>query len=358
MADRETTVTNAYQSTLTAELSAVAGTAELADVSALVAPFYLVIEPDDAGQREYVYVSALSGTTATLAERYLAGSAAPSGLVHPSGAVVRHAFMAQHLVDINDRVDAFSDHSGGTDTDDHPEATPSVRGFMSATDKTKLDGIDAGAKADHGGLAGLGDDDHGQYLKDKAAGGLASEVPNHDHSTSNEGGGVDHGQLNSLVGTDHHTQYLNSFRHSLQHQLMHVERTTIQSFGSGLNTIIWNSIVADTTDTSLSYDSGTGIFTVTDAVSAWMVTATIKWENNGAGTRELIIGDEEVTPHWWAITPEGPADMNFQTVTALIIPPTTPYEFSIQVRKSDATVVDIVPGDFAPLQCQLVRIGN
>jgi hypothetical protein len=39
-------------------------------------------------------------------------------------------------------------HEGGTDVADHPEATTSTRGFMSSGDKTKLDGIEAGAKAD------------------------------------------------------------------------------------------------------------------------------------------------------------------------------------------------------------------
>jgi hypothetical protein len=45
----------------------------------------------------------------------------------------------------------------------HAAATGSVAGFMSAADKTKLDGIAAGAESDHGGLTGLGDDDHTQY---------------------------------------------------------------------------------------------------------------------------------------------------------------------------------------------------
>lgn len=38
-------------------------------------------------------------------------------------------------------------------------------GFMSGADKTKLDGIAAGAVADHGALTGLNDDDHALYLR-------------------------------------------------------------------------------------------------------------------------------------------------------------------------------------------------
>ena len=45
----------------------------------------------------------------------------------------------------------------------HANATTSVAGFMSATDKTKLDGIASGAVSDHGALSGLADDDHIQY---------------------------------------------------------------------------------------------------------------------------------------------------------------------------------------------------
>ena len=48
----------------------------------------------------------------------------------------------------------------------HAVATTSVAGFMSDADKTKLDGITAGAVSDHGALSGLGDDDHAQYHND------------------------------------------------------------------------------------------------------------------------------------------------------------------------------------------------
>jgi hypothetical protein len=67
--------------------------------------------------------------------------------------------MAQHFEDLNDRIDAdasdvatlegeFDSHHGGTATTDHPEVTTGVRGFMSAADKTKLDGVETSATAD------------------------------------------------------------------------------------------------------------------------------------------------------------------------------------------------------------------
>jgi hypothetical protein len=61
----------------------------------------------------------------------------------------------------SDHIHAHGNQAGGTL---HALATISVNGFMSAVDKTKLDGIAAGAVSDHGALAGLGDDDHTQYL--------------------------------------------------------------------------------------------------------------------------------------------------------------------------------------------------
>ena len=44
---------------------------------------------------------------------------------------------------------------------------------------------------DHGAdLAGLGDDDHAQYLKEEASGGVASEVPDHTHENAATCGSV------------------------------------------------------------------------------------------------------------------------------------------------------------------------
>lgn len=68
-----------------------------------------------------------------------------------------------------------------------------------------IEGVVDGA-VDHGEIAGLADDDHTQYLKEKASGGLASEIPLHDHSSGAQAGTVDHGALTGLADDDH-TQY-------------------------------------------------------------------------------------------------------------------------------------------------------
>lgn len=65
---------------------------------------------------------------------------------------------------------------------------------------------------DHGELSGLGDDDHTQYLKEEASGGLASEVPDHTHQNADECGQLDHGVALTGLDDDDHPQYHNDAR--------------------------------------------------------------------------------------------------------------------------------------------------
>lgn len=132
MADRKSNYTNAFETTLTATLDGLGTLAVCADVSGLVAPGYLCIDPDDPAKREYVRFSVVSSPNLTLSERYLTGSAQGAGITHDSGAVVRMVPLAQAFEDIHDRIDA----------------------------------VDASIISDHGALSGLGDDDHPQYLQD------------------------------------------------------------------------------------------------------------------------------------------------------------------------------------------------
>ena len=46
----------------------------------------------------------------------------------------------------------------------------------------------SGGVTDHGALTGLTDDDHTQYLKEKASGGTAAEIPEHSHLSTATGG--------------------------------------------------------------------------------------------------------------------------------------------------------------------------
>lgn len=60
---------------------------------------------------------------------------------------------------------------------------------------------------DHGSMSGLSDDDHTQYLKEKASSGAASEIPIHTHASTDQAGTIDHGALTGRSDDDH-TQYL------------------------------------------------------------------------------------------------------------------------------------------------------
>ena len=124
MTAQETKLLNAFETTLSTTLGASGTTATLTAVTDaasnnIEAPCYLVIEPDSSTNREYVLVSAINiGTkTITLGDggssyRFLKGSSASSGLSHASGSTIRYVPMAQHIEDINDRVDTIINEAG------------------------------------------------------------------------------------------------------------------------------------------------------------------------------------------------------------------------------------------------------
>ena len=231
MADRTSNFLNAYESTLGGILDGTSMSCTVVDATGLVEPFYLVIDPDDPALREYIRISLVSGTTLTISERYLTGSAAGSGLIHQAGATVRHTALAQAFEDLHDRVDAAVAGAGATDhgdltglgdddhgayhndaraviwhdLDDHSAVTPADIGAAPAAegvtngDTHNHIGGDGG-QVDHGDLAGLGDDDHSGYHTDGRA------VTWHD---ADDHSGLEHvlatftelGDLSTKVGT-------------------------------------------------------------------------------------------------------------------------------------------------------------
>jgi hypothetical protein len=121
MTAQETKLFNAFETTLTSTMGSSDTTFSVNAVTdsyptTLSAPFYIVINPDSATNREVVLVTAVNtGTkqlTTSVPNRYLKGSAASSGLSHSSGTVVRMAPLQQHIEDINDRVDANFNEAG------------------------------------------------------------------------------------------------------------------------------------------------------------------------------------------------------------------------------------------------------
>lgn len=111
MAARSSNNANWFETTLTNSMGPTDLTAAVASTAgAPTSPCYLVIEPDTPSQREVVFFdgtfTSLSFVTSDLANRYLAGSAAASGLTHPAGSVVKATPVAQHMEDVHDRIDA------------------------------------------------------------------------------------------------------------------------------------------------------------------------------------------------------------------------------------------------------------
>src|SRR5690606_812425 len=110
MADRKTHVANFFETELTAELGPTDLVAKVLSTGGLQSPAILVIEPDEPDRREVIlFDDAFTDTefrTTSIANRYLGGSAQPTGLTHPAGSVVLSAPLAQHIQDLNDRIDA------------------------------------------------------------------------------------------------------------------------------------------------------------------------------------------------------------------------------------------------------------
>ncbi len=147
---RRTYTYNGFTSTLTSPITDSSTSIALASSTGLQAPCYLVIEPDSLTMREYIKVASISAPTLENCTRGLAGSIA-SAQAHDSGVEVRAVMMHQIIddlfLDIGELETGATAHYGGFATTDHPEVTGSSRGFMTAADKTKLDGVEAGAEA-------------------------------------------------------------------------------------------------------------------------------------------------------------------------------------------------------------------
>lgn len=114
MANQESKVYNAYETTLAAGMTALATSLQVVAAGAVTPLTYLVVDPDDPAKREVMMVGAVAGTTFSSLSRYLSGSAAGSGLIHDSGAVVRSVAVQQMWEDVHDRIDQYSSHANLT----------------------------------------------------------------------------------------------------------------------------------------------------------------------------------------------------------------------------------------------------
>ena len=111
MTAQEVTFSNFYESTLGAILAS--GSSEMTlsaaptsnGTSNIAAPYYLVIDPDNASNREVVLVTAASGVNVTGMTRDVEGRHSPDP-THVSGTTVRMAVVKEMFEDVHDRIDA------------------------------------------------------------------------------------------------------------------------------------------------------------------------------------------------------------------------------------------------------------
>lgn len=79
--------------------------------SEISAPFYLVIDPDSATNREVILVTASSGVTMSTVTRDVEGRHSPD-IAHSDGVTVRMAVVGQMFIDVNDRVSTIINSTG------------------------------------------------------------------------------------------------------------------------------------------------------------------------------------------------------------------------------------------------------
>jgi len=162
MANRQTKIVNFYESTLAALLASGSETTTLTaapttdgttTISATEGTssthYFLVIDPDQASNREVVLIKASSGTGITKMDRDVEGRySATSPPDHQIGTTVRMAVLADHIKDQNDRITAaetsLSDASNIGDGSVSNAEFQRLDG-VSSDIQTQIDNISAGA---------------------------------------------------------------------------------------------------------------------------------------------------------------------------------------------------------------------
>ncbi len=115
MANIESQIVNFYESTLASLLasgstSTTVASAPTTNGTTVInatsgSPIYLVIDPDNSSNREVVSVTTSSGTSLSVITRDLENRYGGTPPDHQIGTTIRLAVLAEHLRDINDRVD-------------------------------------------------------------------------------------------------------------------------------------------------------------------------------------------------------------------------------------------------------------
>ncbi len=112
MADRETNLSNFFETTLNGILASglTAMTLTAAPTSNgtnnIAAPYFLVLDPDSTSNREVVLVTASSGVTVSAMTRDVENRHGGSEPTHVDGTTVRMAVVKEMFEDVHDRIDA------------------------------------------------------------------------------------------------------------------------------------------------------------------------------------------------------------------------------------------------------------
>lgn len=162
MADIESQIVNFYESTLATLLASGATSTTVASApttngSTVInassgSPIYLVIDPDNSGNREVVSVTTSSGTSFTAITRDLENRYGGTPPDHQVGTTVRLAVLAEHFEDMNDRLDTGlaslalaiqtsdlqDDDTFATAAADKVASSESIKAYVDTQDALKL----------------------------------------------------------------------------------------------------------------------------------------------------------------------------------------------------------------------------
>ena len=199
---------NAYESSTTAPFVAGADSVQVDNADGLVAPIYLVIDPDVVDKREWILVRAINGTLLENIVRGLEGSVGTpgQGVDHIAGAKVRSVPTKQIFDDL------FGDiETNAADLVAHVADTGdphSAAGYMKLTtgDARYLNLV--GGTMQGAILMGTSPG-AGNKIRNLAAGTATGDAINWDQFQNAVAGGFDgdHASLTNVLTDQHHTKY-------------------------------------------------------------------------------------------------------------------------------------------------------
>ena len=150
MANIESQIVNFYESTLASLLasgatSTTVATAPTTNGTTVInasagSPIYLVLDPDNSGNREVVSVTSSSGTTLSTITRDLENRYGGTPPDHQIGTTIRLAVLAEHMEDLNDRIDTHAalgthltlidEDNMASNSDTQPPSQQSVKAYV------------------------------------------------------------------------------------------------------------------------------------------------------------------------------------------------------------------------------------